>query len=197
VLRQLGSDLDIERAVSWLRPGIQELMRDLPELIDGEEVARYDAALARFAKDGVPPRLARRVASLGAMHAGVDIVEVAHQRRAPIGYAARIYFGLGSALGLDWIRGEIERLAVDGHWQAVARGTLREDAYALHRRLTEQVVARSRRGDPAARVANWLEAGGAAVDNLARTVGAMRTGGVVDFPTLSVALQAVRRLTER
>ena len=197
VLRQLGSDLDIERAVSWLRPGIQELMRDLPELIDGEEVTRYDSALARFAKDGVPPRLARRVASLGAMHAGVDIVEVAHQRRAPIGHAARVYFSLGSALGLDWIRGEIDRLVVDGHWQAVARGTLREDAYALHRRLTEKVLARGRRGDPAARVAAWLEAGGTAVENLARTVGAMRAGGGVDFPTLSVALQSVRRLTER
>ena len=101
------------------------------------------------------------------------------------------------ALGLDWIRSEIERLAVDGHWQAVARGTLREDAYALHRRLTEQVLARSRRGDPAARVSAWLDAGGTAVDNLARTVGAMRAGGGVDFPTLSVALQSVRRLTER
>jgi len=197
VLRQLGSDLDIERAVSWLRPGIQELMRDLPELIDGEEVAHYDAALVRFAKDGVPPRVARRVASLGAMHAGVDIVEVAHERRAPIGYAARIYFGLGSALGLDWIRGEIERLAVDGHWQAVARGTLREDAYALHRRLTEKVLASGRRGDPATRVAAWLKAGGSAVENLTRTVSTMRAGGGVDFPTLSVALQSVRRLTER
>ena len=197
VLRQLGTRLDIESAVSRLRPGIHELMRDLPELIDGEEVVRYDAALARFAQDGVPPRVARRVATLGAVHAGVDIVEVAHARRSQIGHAARVYFSLGAALGLDWIRGEIERLSVDGHWQAVARGTLREEAYSLHRRLTDQVLARGRRGDPAARVSAWLAAGGSAVENLSRTVGAMRAGGGADFPTLSVALQAVRRLTER
>jgi len=197
VLRQHGIDLDIERAVSRLRPGIQELMRDLPELIEGTEVERYDAVLARFARDDVPARVARRVASLGAVYAGVDIVEVAQTRRAAISHAARVYFGLGAALGLDWVRGEIERLVVEGHWQAVARGTLREEAYSLQRRLADQVLARSRRGDASSRVAAWLAAGGAAVENVRRTVSAMRAGGAVDFPTLSVALQAVRRLAER
>jgi glutamate dehydrogenase len=131
------------------------------------------------------------------MHSGVDIVEVALARRAPIRHAARVYFGLGAAIGLDWIRGQIERLAVEGHWQALARGTLREDAYALQRRLCERIVARSRRGDPAAAVAAWLAGAGAAADNVRRAVQEMRTTGAADFPTLSVALQAVRRLAER
>ena len=127
----------------------------------------------------------------------MDIVEVALARRAPILDAARVYFGLGAAIGLDWIRGEIERLGVEGHWQALARGTLREDAYALQRRLCDQVLSHGRRGDAAARVDAWLKAGGASVDSLARTVREMRAIGSTDFPTLSVALQAVRRLAER
>src|SRR5262249_26837641 len=68
-LRNQGPDLDIERAVSRLSPGIRELLRDLPELVEGTEVERYQGALARFSKDGVPPKVARRVASLGAMQA--------------------------------------------------------------------------------------------------------------------------------
>jgi glutamate dehydrogenase len=135
---------------------------------------------------------------LGAVHAGVDIVEVALTRRATISHAARIYFGLGAALGLDWVRCEIDRLGVEGHWQAIARSTLREEAYSLQRRLAEQVLARGRRGaDATARVAAWLRAGGPAIDGLKRTVNSMRAGGGADFPTLSVALQAVRRLAER
>ena len=197
VLHNQGKDLDIERAVSRLQPGIRELIRDLPELIEGTEVERYEQALQRFAHDGVPPGVARRVASLGAIHAGVDIVEVALARRAPIGHAARVYFGLGAALGLDWLRDQIERLTVEGHWQAVARGSLREDAYLLQRKLCERVLSGKARGDASARVAAWLKAGGNAVQNLARTVREMRTTGSADFPTLSVALQAVRRLLER
>ncbi len=197
VLRNLGPNLDIQRAVKRLQPGIRQLMAELPELIQGLEVERYDRGLKRFAVDGVPDEVARRVASLGAIHSSVDIVEVALARRAPIAHAASVYFGLGAAIGLDWIRGEIERLAVEGHWQALARGTLREDAYALQRRLCDQVLARGRRGDPAARVESWLKAGGASVDGLNRTVREMRATGSADFPTLSVALQAVRRLAGR
>ncbi|MGQ0383957.1 MAG: NAD-glutamate dehydrogenase [Gammaproteobacteria bacterium] len=197
VLRHLGRDLDIERAVSRLRPGIRELVGGLPSVIEGLEADRYERELARFTVPGVPPSVARRVASLGAMHSGVDIVEVALARRAPIRHAAHVYYGLGAAIGLDWIRGQIERLAVEGHWQALARGTLREEAYALQRRLCDRIVAKSRRGDPAAAVDAWLGTAGSAAENLRRSVQEMRTTGAADFPTLSVALQAVRRLAER
>jgi glutamate dehydrogenase len=197
VLRNLGPDLDIERAVSRLQPGIRELMGELPELIEGLEVERYDRALQRFSVQGVPARVARRAASLGAIHSGVDIVEVALARHAPIAHAARVYFGLGATIGLDWIRGEIERLVVEGHWQALARGTLREEAYSLQRRLCDRIIVRGGRRDPSAAIRVWLTDRGGAAERLNRAVQEMRSTGSSDFPTLSVALQAVRRLAER
>jgi glutamate dehydrogenase len=196
VLRNHGTNLDIERAVNRLRPGIRELMSDLPDLIEGIEVEYYEKSLARFSADGVPASVARRVASLGAFHSSVDVVEVALARRAPVARAARVYFGLGAAIGLDWIRGEIERLPVEGHWQALARGTMREEAYLLQRRLADLVLSRGRAGDLAMRISAWLATRGAAHENVSRTVREMRTMGSTDFPTLSVALQAVRQLAE-
>jgi glutamate dehydrogenase len=196
VLRNLGTNLDIERAVNRLRPGIRELMSGLPDLIEGIESDQYARALKRFTSPGVPASVSRRVASLGAFHSSVDIVEVALARRAPVARAARVYFGLGAAIGLDWIRDEIERLPVEGHWQALARGTMREEAYLLQRRLADQVLARKRGGDVARRVAAWLEASGTAYENVSRSVREMRAKGSADFPTLSVALQAVRQLAE-
>jgi glutamate dehydrogenase len=197
VLRNQGRNLDIERAVSRLSPGIRELMRDLPELIEGTELERYQAALARFSKDGVPAKVSRRVASLGAIHAGVDIVELALSRRASIGQAARAYFGLGAELGLDWLRDEIERLGVDGHWQAVARGTLREELYVYQRRLCERLLSSAPRGDTRERVAAWIAARGAPMAAFARMVREMRAAGSADFATVSVAAQSLRRLLER
>ncbi len=196
VLRNV-TNLDIERAVRRLRPGIQEMTSDLPNLIEGIEVDLYAKSLERFSADGVPASVARRVASLGAIHSSVDIVEVALARRAPVTKAARVYFGLGAAIGLDWIRGEIERLPVEGHWQALARGSLREEAYLLQRRLADQMLSRKLSGDVAKRIDAWLKSGGAAYQNLSHTVREMRATGSADFPTLSVALQAVRQLAER
>jgi glutamate dehydrogenase len=197
VLRNQGRDLDIERAVSRLSPGIRELLRDLPELVEGTEAQRYQGALARFSRDGVPPKVARRVASLGAMQAGVDIVELALSRRAPIGHAARAYFGLGAELGLDWLREEIERLSVDGHWQAVARGTLREEFYNYQRQLCERLLAGAPRGDARERVAAWIAGRGEPMAAFVRMVREMRAGGGADFATLSVAAQSLRRLLKR
>ena len=196
MLRTLGTNLDIEHAVSRLRPGIRELMAGLPDLIEGIELGLYEKGLARFSQPGVPAGVARRVASLGAFHSSVDIVEVALARRAPVALAARVYFGLGTAIGLDWIRGEIERLPVEGHWQALARGTMREEAYLLQRRLADQVLAGRGAGDVAKRIAAWLGRSGVAHENVSRTVREMRAKGSADFPTLSVALQAVRQLAE-
>jgi NAD-specific glutamate dehydrogenase len=73
---------------------------------------------------------------------------------------------------------------------------MREEAYLLQRRLADQVLARKRGGDVARRVAAWLEASGAAYENVSRSVREMRAKGSADFPTLSVALQAVRQLAE-
>ena len=171
-------------------------MADLPDLIQGLEVEYYAKSLERFSVPGVPTDVARRVAGLGAIHSSVDIAEVALARRAPIAQAARIYFGLGAAIGLDWIRGEIERLPVEGHWQALARGTMREEAYMLQRRLADQVLGRRQAGDVARRIDAWLHTRGTAHENVMRQVREMRSMGSADFPTLSVALQAVRQLAE-
>ena len=112
-----------------------------------------------------------------------------------IGYAARAYFGLGEQIGLTWIKEQIESLGADGHWQAVARGTLRDNLYALQRRLTAAVLA-CRGRDAAARVKQWLGRHVAVVESLKRVVVDLRTGSPPDFATLSVALQAVRRLVQ-
>ena len=46
------------------------------------------------------------------------------------------------------------------------------------------------------RIGAWLREGDTALENVRRTVREMRAKGSADFPTLSVALQAVRQLAE-
>ena len=197
VIANRKGGLDIDRAVSALRPGLKELLQKLPTLLVGIEAEQYEASLQRLRSQGAPEAIARRVASLGAAQAAIDIVDVAGQSKRPVEPTARVYFGLGAELGIDWIRSEIERLAVEGHWQAVARGTLREEAYTLQRSLCRDALAKHRTGKPADVVAAWIRSRPRRVENLRRTVQEMRSVDGTDFATLSVALQAVRRLADR
>jgi glutamate dehydrogenase len=196
VLANVEGSLDIDRAVSALRPGLKELLRQLPAFLLGIEAERYSHELGRLRKEGAPEDLARRVASLGSAQSAVDIVDVSRTRGISVEHAARVYFGLGQETGLDWIHGEIEMLSVEGHWQAVARGTLREQCYSLHRQLCDAAVAGRRERDPGASISAWLDAHRLAVENVRRTVQEMKSIESVDFATLSVAIQAVRRLRD-
>jgi glutamate dehydrogenase len=90
-------------------------------------------------------------------------------------------------------------LGVEGHWQAVARTTLRDNVYNLQRTLCLQVVAESRKAakaTPAEALETWIARHRAGVDYLRQIVSDMRALPAMDFATLSVALQAVRRMTE-
>jgi glutamate dehydrogenase len=196
VLAHSGQDLDVERAVARLKPGLAELVEAAPRLLEGRLGERIGQKRARYLEAGVPEATATRIATLELLQSGLDIVDVAARRRVPILQAARAYLRLGTLLDLDWLRLQVETLAAAGHWQSVARGTLRDNVYELHRSLTDAILAGRRRGDAIRAVDAWLEQRSRPVEHLRRTFADMANLPAIDFATLSVALQSLRRLSE-
>jgi glutamate dehydrogenase len=195
LLENRRSDLDIERAVRRYAGPVAELSGNLGEVLSATGQARLRVQRSRLIEQRVPEALATRLAALDWLHCSLDLAETAMAARLKIGFAARAYFDVGERIGLTWIKDQIETLPAEGHWQAVARGTLGDNLYELQRRITAAVLA-CRGPGPGARVDRWLEAHSTAVDALKRIVVDLRTGTAPDFATLSVALQAVRRLVQ-
>jgi glutamate dehydrogenase len=109
--------------------------------------------------------------------------------------ATRVYFDIGARIGLDWLRDQVERLPVDGPWQAVARTGLRDSAFRVHRRIADRVLARKERNIEA-RVDAWLQSSGKELEHWQRTLTDMRAAGATDFATLSVGVESVRKLAD-
>jgi glutamate dehydrogenase len=86
-------------------------------------------------------------------------------------------------------------LPAEGHWHAVARGALRENLYAMQRKLAASVLA-CPGGGPPQRVAAWITRHAAEVANLEALITDLRTGSPPDFATLSVAVHAAARLAD-
>ncbi len=194
ILTHRRKDLDIEASVKRYAPKIAELARGLSGVLGAGEAAQHAAQRQRLMEQGAPDSLASRVAALEPLRSAFDIVEAATARRVPVMFAARMYFELGEALGLSWLKQQINQLDVEGQWQAVARGTLRSNLYLLQRRLAEEALA-EKGSQPAARLAKWVGRHTAEVDYLKRVLVDMRTSASADFATLSVALQSVRRIS--
>jgi glutamate dehydrogenase len=196
LIHNQAGKLHIEEQVKRLRAGLAELDDALPAVLSGADLAVFEKRRDQCRAARVPEALSKRMASFAAQRSGFDLVEISGDTRLPIDAVARVYFGVGTALSLDWIREQIESLGVEGQWQAVARTTLRDNIYNLQRVLCTQVIAESRKREPVKALDGWLERHREVVDHLRQTVNDMRALPAMDFATLSVALQAVRRMAE-
>ncbi len=200
LIQRHRGELGIEMQVGRLRPGVRGLSASSPAWLQGLEREAFEARSRELAAAGVPQTLARQIAASSALQCAPDIVELAHGRRMSVESAADAYFRVGSAFGLDWLRSRIEGLDTEGHWHAVARGSLREAFYDTHRGLVQRVLSEARGRDAERALELWLQKHEAAARHARGVVNDIRAQpSGVDFASLSVALQAVRRLvvTER
>ncbi len=194
LINQQSEALHIEQQVKRLRSTLTKLDRALPDILSGEDKLEFERRCDRMLAANTPAPLARRIASLPTLRSGPDLVDIAQTLQLDITFTATVYFSLSTALSLDWLRNCIEQLNVEGHWQAVARSTLRGTIYDLQRTLTLQALQTSNTGNPQDVLDKWLHAKGDAIDSLHQQISEMRALPQMDFATLSVALQAVRKI---
>lgn len=187
--------LQVDAAVAEFRKGVRQLEAEIG-VLGGSDRERFEKVRQEHVAAGVPADLAARIASLAAHNAALDIVEIATVHKVGVVEAARVYFEIGTRVGLDWLRDQIEQLSVDGPWQAIARTGLRDGAMRIHRRLAERVLSRTEQGAAHARVAAWLEAAGDDLAQWQRTLSEMKASGAGDFATLSVGVESVRKLAD-
>ena len=195
LLDHLHGRLDIAAVVPLYRPGIETLSTHMTAVLGDSQLETFHALQQQYLDVGVPAALARHIAALPTLYPALDLVGVAHDAGLPVDVAARVYFHIGRELGLDWLRGQIETLAVEGHWQAQARATLREDLYTQQRALAAQALANAKDARLAMdRLDDWLNEHASRVQHVQRMLADMKSANIADFPSLSVAMQEVRKL---
>ena len=188
---------DIAAAVDRFAPATRQLTESMAEHLQGREHRSFTEAQVLYREIGIPDEVAERMAGLHAMHSTLDIVEVAQAVDTSSERVAKTYFILGEKLGLHWLRDQVERLGVSGRWQAMARNSMRENLYYLQGRLSRQALEEAGpRRSPENAMKAWSEARGKRLRHVEEILNEMRSIGGMDFPTLSVSIQEVRRLSQ-
>lgn len=193
LLVQPGRQLDIRMQSERLKPGIQRLRNNLPQLISEDEQRLHGSKVQRYTEAGFPVELAEELALLNRLSSALDIVDEASRRELAVEKVAEVYYQLGQTMNLKWLMQEIEQLTVEGHWHSAARSNLRQELYRYHRALAGQVLAAyGNKGDSP--VQDWLEDNQQQLDYVIEMLADMRTLSEIDFATISVAVQALRTL---
>ncbi len=188
---------DIEATVGFFADGVRTVRSGLPKLLTGRDLSGFEERRDSYLALGVPLDLAERVAAMVPTYSAFDIVQVASVTGRSIEETAEVYFDLADRLQITRLRDRITALPREDRWSTMARAALRDDLYAAHASLTQDVLGVSGSSlprTPEERLAAWVSRNEAAVAMAAQTLGEIWESERFTFTTLSVALRAIRTL---
>ena len=131
---------DIEKTVSHFSAQVKQLADITPHLISGMTKEYLLGLIEKFTERGIPEEVANKIAIYRALYTSLNIIEVAAQHKYDLIKTAKVYFDVGSAFHLLWFRDQISTDSREGHWNTLARLTLRDELDALQKMLTITVI---------------------------------------------------------
>jgi glutamate dehydrogenase len=195
LLNRPGGSLDIAENVARYQVGVSALRKVLPEVLTPTGKGDFACTQEKWEGLGMPAELALRLARMPDLRAALDMVEVAQQGGQPMEQVARVFFELGEALDLEWLRGQIEALPVEGHWHAQARGSLLDELNHQHRALVLQVLALNKGSKDVSPVQAWLQRDDPTLQHTRRMLAEILTQNA-DYPIASVAVRRLAQLAQ-
>jgi glutamate dehydrogenase len=196
-LRHRRPPLAVGPTLATFRPGVTNLAAALPDVISPGFATAMTEAVDAATAAGVPADLAARAARWPYLHTAFDIVEVAQARGRTPEDTASVYWGLFDVLDLSWFWDRIGLLPRNNRWQNHARAALRDDFLNELRALADEALRAGDMFTPVADVIErWATANERATARLTAVLAEIRSGGVFDLTTLSVALRQLRNLVQ-
>jgi glutamate dehydrogenase len=192
VLRSGYEKLDTAAAVAEYRPCIAAISEKLHDILPASLLASVKGRQGEMESEGVPERLAYRIASLGVLSAALDIVRLARGRK--VEDVARVYFGVGARFGLDRLRSAGASIAAETPWQKAAVSAVIDDLFNYQSVLVSRVLSESNGArDP---IDPWLASRSRMVERIDQTMTDFRAAQSVDLAMLTVASRQLRALVE-
>ncbi|NUO34815.1 MAG: NAD-glutamate dehydrogenase [Dermatophilaceae bacterium] len=191
------AELDIAAEVARFRPGIQAFSGRIAELLQGSERTRLQRRARELEGKGVPEELALSAACLLDGYSLLDCIEIAEETGERLGDVVQTYFLTSETFSIDAMLTRVTMLPRDDRWDAMARGALRDDLYAVLESLTRSVLEVSNpRHDARARLAEWSELNADALGRARAALGGIERMSHAGIAALSVALRTLRTVTK-
>ncbi|MPW28450.1 NAD-glutamate dehydrogenase [Agarivorans sp. B2Z047] len=188
--RSLGIAQQIER----YQPSYLQLQKNLMDVLAAEEVKLVNDESKQLQDQQVPAEIACAMAKMNSLYSVLDLTEVAEQAEQDIVAVAKLYFNLGTNIGLHWFLDQINLQSVDNHWQALARSSFREDLDWQQRQLTVSALKWASKMESNDPLDDWLAAHEPLLDRWNHMLADFKTGNTHEFAKFSVLLRELNLL---
>jgi len=195
---------DIGDTIARYRAGVDSLRGTFSSLVSPYESQSTERRIAELREAGVPLDIAEDVAVLPLLAGAPEIVLLAEARALPIDLVAGAYFAMGSAIGLDRLRGLASRINGYEHWDRLAIRRIVDDLFSGQRVLAADALLGfdpakqgATRAEGAEAVKRWEEIH---ADALARTksfLAELERGGELSIAKLTLANSQIHALAAK
>jgi glutamate dehydrogenase len=187
------TNIDVVAEVERFRAAVAEFAPRVGEVLQGSERRRLEKRIKELEKLGVPAATATRAASLLDLFSLLDVVDLAEELELPVEEVAAVYYYASEKFTIDQMLTLVSKLPRDDRWDALARGAMRDDLYAVLESLTRSVLVASDGGDtPAKRFEYWADANRDALKRARTALHGVERLDNAGLAALSVALRTLR-----
>ncbi len=196
-LTRLGYDLKIGREIENFGNGVKTLGKNLGKLLSPEIKKSVEQRTQAEINNGLPKKLAEQIALMPVLASACDIIRISNEQDTDILETAKVYFALGEAFSITWLRQQARYITSDDQWQAEATRGLVDQLYGCQAALTIRVLTdtKSKKGEDKAKL--WLEKHDHQVRQLKPLFKDLRRAGTIELPMLVIAEQRLNNLAGR
>lgn len=182
---------DLEKIITHYSERINILQKIVPDLMVGVTKTYLDATLEKFQQAGISRTVALQVAVTRAMYTGLNVIEVATLHNFDLLQTAKIYFNVGARFNLVWFRDQVAADTREGHWNNMARLTLRDELDNLQKQLTVAIIKNNKKDvkNADSLIETWVEKNSAAVERWGKIMELLYSATTVDYSMFFIALR--------
>jgi glutamate dehydrogenase len=201
-LARPGAKLDINKDIAAYQDGIAKLKQNYEKIVTPGLLGLIRQTARAQISDGLPEKLAENIALMPILASTCDIIRIAVTRKYDLPLIAKIYFEVGEAFHLDWMRTQAGYLPANDHWSAEALDGVIDNLYTAQAGLTVKVLddmmkefsGKTQGAKDKAIVPRWMAEHGHDAKALEPLFIDLRKAGSLDLPMLIIAEQKLRSL---
>ncbi|PKV86044.1 NAD-glutamate dehydrogenase [Streptomyces sp. TLI_146] len=195
LLNNRPQPLQIAETIADFGEGVEKVWGELANLLKGADLEWYQSILDELTAAGVPDELARRVAGFSSAFPSLDVVAISGRTGKDPLAVAEVYYDLADRLRITQLMDRIIELPRADRWQSMARASIREDLYAAHAGLTQDVLSVGNgTSSPEQRFKAWEDKNAAILGRARTTLEEIQGSDAFDLANLSVAMRTMRTL---
>lgn len=192
----------LDKLVEHFSSRIEQLRVITPTLMAGFSRQYLNELIDDFLKAGLPHDTAEHIATYRAIYTSLNIIDVATRHRYDLIKTAEVYFAAGERINLLWFRDQINHDEREGHWNALARLTLRDELDIAQRALTVAIMHSNGKSIPSSLLIDqWMEQNKIALERWEQLLAMLHSSTNVEYSMFFIAvrelLSIIRRSTEQ